>query len=626
MGIRSFLLPVLLALSLSGCASIPEAQPLATGEMPVFSGARALERYLLRLAEATEQANARFPEPDDNLTIVVTASRVEPPNITNVQEAGVDEGGIVKNIGEHFVILRRGRLFTVSHASDGLAMVDMIDAFPPGDSDMDDTWYDEMLVSGDLIVVIGYSYGDDGTEISRFRMDAAGQLSYVDTHYLKAEDYFSSSNYASRLIGGQLVVYSPVRLDLREWDAALPTIRRRLVDGNFGPAQQLGRASELAMPAPYLATPFKGLDTLHTVTICQVEDPGFPCTTRMVLGSGSRDFYVSADAVYVWTGLGRYDVAADGSAPPAMLFRIPVDLHDSIGAMAVRGSPVDQFSFLEDLEEGLMHVVVFEDGLGDSMWETEYSFGDAALMQVSLDEFGDGSFDVPDQAYRPLPTLDSWGIENRFIGRFMLYGAQDCDEEERSCLFAVPLDHGWVQRLDVPHAVSRLDRLVNDGVAIGPNEDRALGFSSIRLDEDTALAEVVDTHFMPAADESENRSQAFYYLPDAATPEGESGTMALPVVRRIEDDERYERWGHDVSLAFVRREDRHLSEMGQLGSNYGRARDDNCIASCVDWYGNARPIFLGQRVFALMGYELVEGTLAGGRIAVRRRVDFSPGR
>ncbi len=34
-------------------------------------------------------------------------------SITNVQTAGVDEGGIVKRVGEHLVILRRGRLFTV---------------------------------------------------------------------------------------------------------------------------------------------------------------------------------------------------------------------------------------------------------------------------------------------------------------------------------------------------------------------------------------------------------------------------------------------------------------------------------------------------------------------------------
>ena len=27
---------------------------------------------------------------------------------------------------------------------------------------------------------------------------------------------------------------------------------------------------------------------------------------------------------------------------------------------------------------------------------------------------------------------------------------------------------------------------------------------------------------------------------------------------------------------------------------------DDCQASCVDWYGNARPIFIGERLFALL--------------------------
>ena len=33
--------------------------------------------------------------------------------ITNNQEEGVDEGGIVKNIGDHLTVLRKGRLFAV---------------------------------------------------------------------------------------------------------------------------------------------------------------------------------------------------------------------------------------------------------------------------------------------------------------------------------------------------------------------------------------------------------------------------------------------------------------------------------------------------------------------------------
>ncbi len=52
--------------------------------------------------------------------------------------------------------------------------------------------------------------------------------------------------------------------------------------------------------------------------------------------------------------------------------------------------------------------------------------------------------------------------------------------------------------------------------------------------------------------------------------------------------------------------------------------DDGCKASCTDWYGNARPIFYSGRVFALLGYEMVEGTIDGGSIHEARRVSFAP--
>jgi hypothetical protein len=51
---------------------------------------------------------------------------------------------------------------------------------------------------------------------------------------------------------------------------------------------------------------------------------------------------------------------------------------------------------------------------------------------------------------------------------------------------------------------------------------------------------------------------------------------------------------------------------------------DACKASCVDWYGNARPLFANGRVFALLGYEIVEGKLKGNRLVEQRRIDFAP--
>jgi hypothetical protein len=44
----------------------------------------------------------------------------------------------------------------------------------------------------------------------------------------------------------------------------------------------------------------------------------------------------------------------------------------------------------------------------------------------------------------------------------------------------------------------------------------------------------------------------------------------------------------------------------------------------MDWYGNSRPIFLGDRVLALMGYELVEARVDGDTLRTVRRASFAP--
>src|SRR5215510_5765869 len=129
-------------------------------------------------------------------------------SVTNVQHAGVDEGGIVKLHGDHLVVLRRGRLFTVAVGDGALKPVSAVDAFGT-DIDPRNTWYDEMLISGDKVVVIGYSYERGGTEIGMFDIDRAGRLSYRSTYNLRSNDYYSSRNYASRLIGNKLIFYAP---------------------------------------------------------------------------------------------------------------------------------------------------------------------------------------------------------------------------------------------------------------------------------------------------------------------------------------------------------------------------------------------------------------------------------
>jgi hypothetical protein len=126
-------------------------------------------------------------------------------SIINVQHAGVDEGSIVKLHGNYLVVLRRGRLFTVSIEGGDLRPTSMVDAFGP-DINPSGTWYDEMLISQDTIAIIGYSYARGGTEVGLFHIDDAGQLTYRSTYHLRSNDYYSSRNYASRLIGTKLIL------------------------------------------------------------------------------------------------------------------------------------------------------------------------------------------------------------------------------------------------------------------------------------------------------------------------------------------------------------------------------------------------------------------------------------
>ena len=174
-------------------------------------------------------------------------------SITNVQHAGVDEGGIVKVHGDFLVILRRGRVFTVRIGANALQPVSAVDAFGPG-IDPRGAWYDELLVSGDQVVVIGYSYQRGGTEVGLFRIDPRGRLTHRGTWQLRSADYYSSRNYASRLVGGKLVFYAPLplRLGARDPFESFPAFRRWDGDGR-GAWRRTATATRVYRPAGELS-------------------------------------------------------------------------------------------------------------------------------------------------------------------------------------------------------------------------------------------------------------------------------------------------------------------------------------------------------------------------------------
>jgi len=163
----------------AGAAPRRHLQPFASDQEIAELFKRWAEEARARRDEARRSAGNILPAAPQMGMLAAPAAKMAAESaadsITNVQHAGVDEGGIVKRHGDHLVILRRGRLFTVRVGDRDLAPVSVADAYGAG-IDPRGAWYDELLIAGDTIAVVGYSYARGGTEIGPFDMPRDGPL------------------------------------------------------------------------------------------------------------------------------------------------------------------------------------------------------------------------------------------------------------------------------------------------------------------------------------------------------------------------------------------------------------------------------------------------------------------
>jgi hypothetical protein len=544
-------------------------------------------------------------------------------SITNNQTAGVDEGGIVKVHGKHLVILRRGRLFTVDVDRYQLLPVSSINAYAP-DVNPSGAWYDEMVVAGNTVAVIGYSYARGGTELGLFNIDEAGKLSYRATWHLRSSDYYSSRNYASRLIGSQLILYTPIPLNLWHADPAarLPALRRWQPGATPADFKRIADATRIYRTDEPL-NPQEGT-TLHTIVRCDLAQPELDCKSSAVLGPSGRVFYVSSRAVYVWTTRNQRDAASGRFVSQSAVFRLPLDA-GAPSMLKTQGSPIDQMSFLEG-DDGYLNVLLRANGNGDGMWRGESSGGNLSLLRVPVRDFGDGQASAPAQAYAHLPAAGEGSLQNRFVGQRLLYGAgsgwrRPAPGTMGQLQVVHFADQARAETLALPHGVDRIEALGSDAIAVG-TDGQDLHFSSVQL---AARARVAGRYVQTQAAQGETRSHGFFYKPEG----GDSGLVGLPVRGSGQGGYR-QLWDEPAGMLYLRNKRLKLSGVGSLASRRGIGKDDGCRASCVDWYGNARPIFLRNRVFALLGYELVEGRVlkapgAAERLVETRRISFAPG-
>jgi Beta propeller domain len=640
-----------IALRPSDAQTAAVLEPAQGPRLTRFASAQAFERYL-RSRRPRPPASVMYDvappppmaAPPSVMTADMAAAPSEPsagmpanPEITNNQTIGVDEGGIVKQIGHYLVVLQDGRLFSADLGDTPgapLRLADRIDVYRSRAQAA--SWYDEMLVSGNQIMVTAYNYREHASEITVFHMGSDGQLTREGRFLLSSNDYYSTDNYATRIVGDNLVFYAPQSLDERGPDGRFswPKLRRADGDGEANAGEALIGPTDVIAPVGEVPDA-----VLHTLSICPLRG-GMECRTTAFIGPAMRELYVSPTDAFLWIGAPdglpwsidyanqrRQDCAAgqswqDGSGQSAMLYRLPLD-GGPVGAVAVDGIPADQFAF--ESSDGRLRALLSRTGAGCFK---SGQMRPLSLLDIPLAAFSDRVRHVSVTAYAGLPSI-AGELENRFVGPWLVYGARGGQTDDpaspggtarTSTLIAVPLARpAGAMRLTVPHNALRIERAGNDAVVTGYGGQNGLSISYVSLGRTPRLAA---TTILAGRFESEGRSHAFnaWIRPDG------SGVIGLPTTYRGERSGRGWSDSQNSELSFIAvSPGKALSPAGELSPRPRTESGYACEVSCVDWYGNSRPIFTGGRIFALMGTDLVEGRLAEGRVGEIGRLDLTGG-
>jgi len=563
---------------------------------------------------------------------VVTAQKVSKSktSITNNQDAEVDEGDIIKLSGRFLVILQDGRLFSVD-TSGRLKVMDRIDLYEHKD---DGVWYDELLVYGNRLVVTAYSFEDSASRIIVVSIDDVGVFKIEARYERESDDYFSGNNYASRLVGGELLIYTPVNMsDFRDGGPLkIPRIRKSTSAGGVTEWKPLFHITDVYKPIQATLTP-----QLHVISICPISsEAAFECRSRGVVAPPGHELYVSGRNAYLWvvSDIGEWGAHKDywrdcsqlGSLPSpeplsSAAYRFPIK-RDGIEAVHTQGVPYDQFAFEE--RDGRLLALLVRAPRGCYLHQNM----PMQFAAISLNRFSTTPGSIASFEYVRLPNVPRVNLQNRYTDTHVVYGSPEgawqaywhgTEPYVSASLVAVPLqDPSHPTVLQLPHSAERVESFGNNVVVFGYFPDFKMGVSSVLLQ---SRPRVADTKQLGDLVESEGRSHAFNYISE----ENGSGTFGLPTIV----SRRGQRWSYsaeeessDVQF-FSADKSLRITPVGFLGGPTGLSENYECEVSCIAWYGNARPIFLDGRIFALTGPELVEGTIVGKSIAETGRVKIT---
>lgn len=629
------LLTALAGILLAACASVAD-RPMtpvdgvrAVGLQKVDSEERLsvyLEANRVWFASAMAERNKAFCALPGNLVhwrcwqhglkdgqldrIEVTGSRISAADvITNNQEQGVDEGDIVKKLGDRLFVLRRGRLHVVELVVDGRPDLQLADTLVVATDIEDDqtTWYDELLAVDGMLILLGFNWDEEVAELSLFDLQADGRLTHRLRYWIRVEDYFSGSNYGARIEGDHLLISLSSDLDLDRW----PSWSRR----DEGPADWLPliELANVHLPLAVVEEP-----ALHIVLRCplhEVASGQLRCLAMGVIGSSRSEFYASPNAAYLsiaeWDEQAQRDprfnkwrVHWDNALRDlwalsyTLVYRVPFDKDVAPGVIRVDGTTGNQFSFME--RDEALHLTTesqaVDGGRELTLWRAHRNAFDAR-GENRAEEIA--RFTVSD-AHRTIRfTQDAvW------VGAHGLSLRESNDPRSLPPLLRQPLSGASIQEIPITHAVDMIEPLPQAVLTSGLDTAGRWQLSLVTdADETRSVAERLQIDGLVP---SESRSHAFN-----ASQIYDRWVFGMPVV------------GAEIESPWKATSDLALFDLArgrlEAPTRVDMQQNVDCEDHCHDWYGNARVFFIDDRAFALSGGLIREVSmpLLGGPMVLR---------
>lgn len=556
-----------------GCSPGPAASHAGT-TWPTFQSRREIRAHVRSLRAQRRAVDPPSPDGswhdvDPRFTPLDRGVAIDAATLGDPGQPHSDVAGQVRLHGRHLVILRCGSLFVLDTEAD-LRLVTHVDL----ELDLHLQGESWLMLAGSRVVVVSTRLPSLRLHrapsnmifaVRTFELDGAGGLRDVSAFDVRGGGFFGPfGDHTMRAQAGGFSILRGFELDDRSPATLhLPAIRRR-------DAGRTGSWRPLLQPRD-VVRPLVDGSTLYFELRCLTSEQGERCVAHGVMSSGAARTMTDDHATYLWA---PQSWPADSTAQPAsVIHRLP-RAAEPMTAVALDARPHYFFPWRHDT-----------DGSIDLVVDRATPRAAMSVVDVPTHALAAGYVTLPD-AMRDIddgPAHEH--LQTRVVGQHLFFAAPDCDDGQT--LVVKPLAGGAPLRIAVPHCIDRIDPLADGALLVGVADGGALTY--VRASDPPALFAVT--------------------LPKATSTLSVAtrGPFHDPA-HRVLALELWEGLPGQIGPTDLRFFHYGPSGVSPIDTQVIARRTlvANPEGECAATLDAVRPVFHGDRVFALLGHELVE--------------------